>query len=203
MAAGLALVLCSPVLALAALAIVWESGFPVFFRQERVGQNGRIFQILKLRTMRTNQQGSLITASGDRRVTRVGALLRKYKLDEWPQLWNIVMGQMQFIGPRPELRPLVTPHDPLWREVLPLKPGLTDLATLVYRNEEEILAGRRDPQAAYRHEILPRKLALSAAYNQKRNAGTNLKLLALTVRYSLFPGGFEADTIRRIFLESE
>jgi lipopolysaccharide/colanic/teichoic acid biosynthesis glycosyltransferase len=200
---GAALVACSPILGLATVAIALESGLPVLFRQERVGKNGRIFPLLKLRSMRSNQKGLLITAAGDTRVTRVGAFLRKYKIDELPQFWNIVAGHMQFIGPRPELPVLVNDRNPLWREVLAVKPGLADVATLVYRNEEEILSCRTDPEAAYRQEILPEKLALSVAYQRTRNAWTDFRLLLLSVRYSFFPEGFEPETIRRTFVETE
>lgn len=201
--AGVSLVVCSPVLVGSALAIILESEFPVFFRQDRVGRHGRIFRLIKLRSMRNDPKGAMITAAGDARVTRVGAVLRKYKIDELPQLWNILVGDMHFIGPRPELPPLVDAADPLWRDVLSVRPGITDLATLVYRNEEDLLAGRDDPEFAYRYDILPRKLALSVQYRRTRNLWTDLKLVALTIRYSFVPRGFEAGAIRKIFLETE
>jgi lipopolysaccharide/colanic/teichoic acid biosynthesis glycosyltransferase len=201
--AGLALLGCSPVLGVAALAIVLESGLPVFFRQDRVGRHGKIFRLIKLRSMHNAHEGMLITAAGDRRVTRVGAVIRKYKIDELPQLWNVLAGDMHFIGPRPELPPLVNTGDPLWRAVLSGRPGITDLATLVYRNEEELLAQCEDPELAYRYRILPRKLTLSVQYRRTRNLWSDLKLLALTIRYSFFPRGFEASTVRKIFLETE
>jgi lipopolysaccharide/colanic/teichoic acid biosynthesis glycosyltransferase len=201
-AAGLALLLFAPILAFAGLAILLESGFPVIFRQERVGKNGKTFRLVKLRSMR-NDHGTLITAAGDARVTKVGTILRRYKLDELPQLWNILAGHMQFVGPRPEVPAMVNESDPLWHAVLAGKPGLTDLATLVYRHEEEILAHAADPDTAYRQEILPQKLALSLAYHHTRNLGTDLKLLLLSARYSFFPTGFQADTIKRAFLEAE
>src|SRR5262249_12582910 len=118
-------------------------------------------------------------------------------------LWNVLLGQMQFVGPRPELASFVDGQDPLWVSLLAGKPGLTDLATLVYRNEEEGLARHRDPVAAYRNEILPKKLALGMAYRRIRNLRSDLKLLWLTARYSFFPGGFQADTIRQAFVETE
>jgi lipopolysaccharide/colanic/teichoic acid biosynthesis glycosyltransferase len=206
--AALALLACSPVLAASALAIVLESGFPIFFCQERAGKTGKVFRLIKLRSMRTSRPGatitgSRITAAGDARVTRVGAFLRKYKFDELPQLWNILTGDMHFIGPRPELPPFVDSRDPLWRTVLAGKPGITDLATLVYRNEEEILAQSSDPESAYRREILPRKLALSVQYRRTRSLSSDLKLLALTVRYSFFPRGFEAAAVQKTFVETK
>jgi lipopolysaccharide/colanic/teichoic acid biosynthesis glycosyltransferase len=201
--AGLALLIFAPLVMVAALAIALESGFPVFFGQERVGKDGKAFRLFKLRSMRNDKRGTLITAAGDARVTRVGTILRRYKLDELPQLWNIVAGHMQFVGPRPEVPAMVNGADPLWHAVLAGKPGLTDLATLVYRHEEDILAHAADPDAAYRREVLPQKLALSIAYGRKRNLGTDLKLLWLSARYSFFPAGFQADTIKHTFLEAE
>src|SRR5471030_368440 len=159
--AAMALICFSPVLAIAAAAVLLETGRPVLFRQIRVGRAGEPFSIFKLPSMRVGEPGTSITAGLDPRVSRVGALLRKYKLDELPQLWNIMRGEMQFVGPRPELPSFVEPGNALWRAVLREKPGLTDLSTLVYRNEEDILARRSDPERAYREELLPRKLALN------------------------------------------
>ena len=191
----------SPVLALAATAILVETGRPILFRQTRVGRGGEPFSLLKLRSMRVGEPGSAITSGGDPRVSRVGALLRRYKLDELPQFWNIVRGDMQFVGPRPELPSFVEPGSALWRLVLREKPGITDLSTLVYRNEEDILARCADPERAYREELLPRKLALSAAYRRVRSLGADCKLLWLTARYSFLPYGFDPDRIIRTFLE--
>jgi len=202
-AAAAALVACSPILIIAGVCIVAESGWPVFFRQVRVGRNGRDFQLYKLRSMLVGKVGARITAGGDARVTRVGAFLRKYKFDELPQFWNIVRGDMQFIGPRPELPSLVNPEDSLWKAVLSEKPGLTDLSTLVHRNEEEILSGYSDPEWAYRAEILPLKLSLSARYLAKRDLSSDFKLLLLTARYSFFPSGFDAKRVLHSFAEDD
>jgi lipopolysaccharide/colanic/teichoic acid biosynthesis glycosyltransferase len=201
-AAAAGLLFCAPLLLLLALCTVLESGRPVLFRQTRVGRRGKKYDLLKLRSMHQGMPGSRITAGGDPRVTRVGAFLRKYKLDELPQLWNVMRGDMQLIGPRPELPSLVNPADPLWRAVLSEKPGLTDLSTLVYRNEEELLSRSCDPDRTYREEVLPRKLRLSAYYSQTRNLLSDCKLLFLTVRYSFFPSGFDASRIERRFLRN-
>jgi lipopolysaccharide/colanic/teichoic acid biosynthesis glycosyltransferase len=200
LAAAGALLCFSPVLAIAAAAVLLETGRPVLFRQTRVGRGGAPFSLFKLRSMRVGQPGSSITAGRDPRVSRVGALLRRYKLDELPQLWNIMRGEMQFVGPRPELPAFVEPADPLWRAVLREKPGLTDLSTLVYRNEEDILARRSDPERAYREELLPRKLALNASYRRVRTPGADFKLVLLTARYSFLPHGFDPDRIVKTFL---
>jgi lipopolysaccharide/colanic/teichoic acid biosynthesis glycosyltransferase len=200
-AAAAGLLACSPLLLIAAACTFIDSGWPIFFRQTRVGKNGMLFKLLKLRTMRSDVSGARITKRGDRRITRVGAFLRGYKIDELPQLWNILLGQMQFIGPRPELPSLVNPEDPIWRAVLSHKPGLTDLATLLYRNEEDLLTAYSDSDRAYREEILPKKLLLSTYYQQSRDLAADLKLLLLTARFSFFPAGFDPDLVMRLFVK--
>jgi lipopolysaccharide/colanic/teichoic acid biosynthesis glycosyltransferase len=157
-AAALGLVALAPVLVAVGIAVVIEDGWPWWFAQERIGRSGRPFRLLKFRSMRRANSGSLITARGDSRITRVGAVIRKYKLDELPQLWNVLKGEMDLIGPRPEVARYVEMNDPLWRGVLQVRPGITDLATLVYRNEEEILAQAEDPEQYYRQVVLPEKL---------------------------------------------
>ena len=199
--AAVALICFSPVLAIAAAAVLLETGRPILYRQTRVGRGGEPFLLLKLRSMRVSAPGSLLTAGGDPRISRVGAWLRRYKLDELPQLWNIMRGEMQFVGPRPEVPLFVEPGNALWRAVLREKPGLTDLSTLVYRNEEDILARCSDPERAYREELLPRKLALNAAYRRVRSLGADCKLVLLTARYSFLPYGFDPDRIVKTFLE--
>jgi len=196
-AAGLALLVCSPLLAAAGACSAIESGFPVLFRQRRVGKGGRTFTLVKLRSMRTGRGGSSITAAGDPRVTAVGAFLRKYKIDELPQLWNILAGDMQFVGPRPEVPSMVDADDPAWRAVLSEKPGLTDVSTLVYRHEERVLERYADLDRAYREIVLPDKLRLSARYLETRSLLSDCKLLALSAWYSFFPAGFDPDRILR------
>jgi len=128
--AGLSLLVCAPLLLFIAVAIWCEDGRPVLFRQVRIGRFGIEFELFKFRSMRRNQTGRVLTAEGDRRVTRSGRFLRKYKLDELPQLWNVVRGDMRLIGPRPEVPQFVALADPVWNAVLQVKPGITDLATL-------------------------------------------------------------------------
>jgi lipopolysaccharide/colanic/teichoic acid biosynthesis glycosyltransferase len=189
----------SPVLLAAALAVWLEDGRPVLFRHVRVGRNGRKFDLLKFRSMRDGAGGPAITAGGDPRVTRVGRILRRYKLDELPQLWNVVRGDMALVGPRPEAPDYVDANDPVWRAVLRARPGITDLATLIYRNEEEILAGADDPDRYYRQVLLPAKLALNLRYAASRTPLSDLRLLALTLRYSFLPSGFDPARIERAF----
>lgn len=185
-----------------AVAIVLESGRPVFFTQVRIGRDGRPFSLWKFRSMVTSNAGAQITSSGDKRITRVGRIIRKYKLDELPQLWNVLRGDMNLIGPRPEVPRYVNLDDPAWKAVLSVRPGITDLATLVYRNEEEILASAADSEQCYREKVLPEKLNLNREYLRCRTFGTDLKLLGLTVLYSFAPGGFEAAEIKTRILSN-
>lgn len=196
--AAAALVAALPVLAVAAACLAIESGFPVLFRQVRLGRGGKPFTLLKLRSMRAGAKGPDITAGEDPRITRVGAFLRKYKIDELPQLWNVLKGDMQLIGARPEVPSMVDHGDPLWQAVLSEKPGLSDVATLVYRSEQELLAQFTDPDRAYREEILPQKLRLSAAYMSRRSLAADCRLLMLTVRYSLLPSNFDQARILKL-----
>jgi len=193
------LLLASPALLLLSIAILVESGPPVFFLQRRVGQHGRSFQIIKLRSMNSSLAGPDVTAGGDVRVTHIGIWLRKYKLDELPQLWNIVAGQMSFIGPRPEVPRFVDAENSLWQEILASKPGLTDLSSLVYRDEERLLSDYQDIETGYRTQILPQKLALSALYLKRRSLVSDCQLLLWTVHYSLFPDRFHANRVKAKF----
>lgn len=194
-AAGL--VVASPVMAASALAVALEDGLPVLFRQTRVGRNGKPFVMLKFRSMRMATAGSAVTASGDSRVTRAGRLLRKYKLDELPQLWNVFKGDMSLIGPRPEVPRFVDLNEPLWRTVLSVRPGITDVASLRYRHEEGMLEGAADPEAHYRTVILPEKLRLAAQGVERQSAGHDFKVLVYTVLCSFFPGRFNEARVAK------
>jgi lipopolysaccharide/colanic/teichoic acid biosynthesis glycosyltransferase len=200
-AAAAGLVLLFPVWLAAAAAIALEGSGPVLFRQTRVGQGGRLFQLLKFRSMRAGLAGSRITAGGDARITRVGRVLRRYKLDELPQLWNVLRGDMSLVGPRPEIPGFVDPQDPAWNTVLEVKPGITDVASLVYRNEEEILAGAADPERYYRETVLPAKLAMNIRYLRAASFRLDLKVILWTVRYSFFPAGFDTDRVKCFFFD--
>jgi len=194
--AGLLLLL--PALIAFAFIILWDDGFPCIFRQTRVGRNGKPFLIWKFRTMRVATIGNPITQAGDRRITRVGAWLRRLKLDELPQLVNVLKGDMSLIGPRPEVPEFVQEDDPLWKAVLAVRPGITDVASLLYRDEEAILSAFEDPCASYRETILPAKLRLNVAYLNSRNTWRDLKLIWLTVRYSLFPESLDRNRVAGI-----
>ncbi|MEM8960393.1 MAG: sugar transferase [Acidobacteriota bacterium] len=181
-AAALALWFAAPVLVVIAVLIKASSPGPVLFRQERVGRHGRPFTLLKFRSMRTGHRGLLVTAAGDGRITPIGALLRTTKLDELPTLWHVVRGEMSLVGPRPEVPRYVDLDNPLWREVLAARPGITDPVTLRLRNEEELLATVEDDRDTwYRDVLAPWKLRGYADYQRRRSALTDLVVLVDTL----------------------
>jgi len=186
--AATALTILSPLFAAIAVAVVAGSGLPVFFKQKRVGQSGKQFWLIKFRTMRSGKKGPSITARGDSRVTSVGRSLRKFKLDELPQLWNVVRGEMGLVGPRPEVPQFVDMNNPVWQSVLRAKPGITDPASIAFRNEEEILAEAADPIAFYENNVLPAKLALNLEYLEKKSFSRDLLVIAQTARCAILPG---------------
>lgn len=181
---SLGLLLLAPVLACIALAIKLDSPGPVFFRQERVGRHGVPFHIHKFRTMRHNPAGSglQITVGADSRITRVGHLLRGSKLDELPQLIDVWVGRMSLVGPRPEV-PRYVAHYPLAlrEKVLSVRPGITDIASIEYRDESTVLAHAADPEHAYIHEVLPHKLALAATYVDQASVWLDIQLIWRTI----------------------
>ena len=196
--ASVGLVFLAPVFAGLGLWILLDDGPPVFFRQTRVGRKGRSFVIWKFRTMSASASGGSITAAGDRRVTRAGTWLRRLKLDELPQLFNVLRGDMSLIGPRPEVPEYVQLDSVLWQAVLQVRPGITDLATLIHRDEEEILGAAGDPNTFYRETVLPAKLRLNLAYLRSRSCWQDLRLILLTIRYSFFPGAFDREHVRQV-----
>jgi lipopolysaccharide/colanic/teichoic acid biosynthesis glycosyltransferase len=179
-------ILFSPVFAAAALLKSICDGRPILFCQTRVGMRGRPFRIMKFRTMRTKAEGAAITASGGHRVRAAGAWLRRLKIDEVPQLVNVLVGDMSLIGPRPEVPEFVDHDDSLWREVLGVRPGITDLASLTFQDEEAILGAAANPAVDYRSVILPERLRLNLHYQRLRLLWRDLKLLWMTGRYSFF-----------------
>jgi lipopolysaccharide/colanic/teichoic acid biosynthesis glycosyltransferase len=193
--ASVALLFLLPVAGLVAIAILIEDGGPVLFRQTRVGRGGILFQILKFRSMRIRSTGAEITVANDPRVTRVGRFLRRLKLDELPQLWNVIRGDMSLVGPRPEVPRYVDFGSSAWQTVLAVRPGITDFASLVYRDEERLLFGQADSEAHYRQVILPAKLKLNIDYIRRQSAWLDLKLMFWTARYSFFPFGFDPNLI--------
>jgi lipopolysaccharide/colanic/teichoic acid biosynthesis glycosyltransferase len=179
------LVLFSPLMLLIAIAIKLDSPGPVFFRQERVGLHGRLFRIHKFRTMvdRAEQQGRQITVGQDARITRVGSWIRDRRLDELPQLIDVLNGDMSIVGPRPEVPRYVAMYAPEVRDkVLSVRPGITDPAALAFRNEAELLARAQDPEREYVEVIMPRKLEHAMAYAERASAWTDLVLIGRTLR---------------------
>lgn len=187
---SLGLLVLAPVLLLIALCVKLDSPGPVMFRQERVGRFGQPFRIHKFRTMRhvanlgagQPSQGLQITVGADRRITRVGGFLRASKLDELPQLLDVWLGDMSLVGPRPEV-PRYVAHYPaaLRDKVLSVRPGITDIASIEYRDESTVLARAADPEQAYIHEVLPHKLALAAQYVDQSSLWLDVRLIARTV----------------------
>ena len=181
------LLILSPLLLLIAILVKLMDKGPVIFLQRRIGQYGRPFWICKFRTMVVDAEkhGPSVTKAGDQRVTWVGKILRKTKLDELPQLWNVLRGEMSFVGPRPEVPRYVARYTPEQREVLNLKPGITDLATLEFRNEEELLRNVADTEKFYVEYCLPKKIELNVKYNRHANLWQDTQII---VR-SLLPFG--------------
>lgn len=182
LAAAFGLVVLSPVLLVATLAILFADGWPVLFFHERIGKNGREFMLAKFRTMkkRMGAKVGVFEAGSSARVTRVGRILRRTKVDELPQLWNVLKGDMSIVGPRPEVRKWTMVYADRWALVHTVKPGITDPASIAYRNEEQLLAAAADPEAAYRNEILPRKLDLYERYVETRSFSRDLGLIIRT-----------------------
>lgn len=182
-AALLGLLILSPFFLIVALLIKLDSAGPVFFLQERVGINGSIFKLFKFRTMVTDAyKGAAITVGKrDSRITRVGSFLRKFKLDELPQLINVVLDEMSLVGPRPEVKRFVDLYSTEQREVLSIKPGITDYASIQFRNENELLEGKPDPIDFYIREIMPVKLKLNLEYIKNRSFLGDLGIIFKTV----------------------
>ncbi|MDD7885810.1 sugar transferase [Flavivirga sp. 57AJ16] len=172
-----------PFLILIALLIKLDSKGPVLFVQGRVGKNNIDFNIFKFRTMRVQSQGKglLTLGNNDSRITKMGYFLRRYKIDEFPQLINILKGDMSFVGPRPELRYYVNFYSESDMEIFTVRPGITGLASLKYRNEVELLKAAKNPEDFFINTIIPDKLKYNKAYIRKRNFFFDLKIIAITI----------------------
>lgn len=178
-----ALAVLWPLLLLIALAIWIDDPGPVFYRQVRVGRNGKTFRIFKFRSMvmDADKKGLAITVGRDSRITRVGAVLRKTKLDELAQLLNVLFGQMSFVGPRPEVPKYVELYTPYQRQVLLVRPGITDYASIAYRNENDLLAGAPNPEAMYIEQIMPDKIELNMKYLREISPLADIRLILKTI----------------------
>ena len=182
-ASSLGLLCLSPLFLVLAVWIKCDSKGPVFYRQVRVGRNNKDFRLYKFRSMRPDSDKlGLITVGGrDPRVTRSGYYIRKYKLDEFPQLINVLLGDMSLVGPRPEVRKYVDMYTPEQMHILDVRPGITSLASLTYRNENDILAAAEDPDRAYIEQVMPDKLAIDLQYVDKASLTTDIKLIFKTL----------------------
>lgn len=180
---ALGLLVLSPLLVVLAVWVKLSDFGPVFYRQVRVGLGGKPFRIWKFRSMVVNadQMGLAVTSGNDPRITRVGRLLRKTKLDELPQLWNVFVGEMSFVGPRPEVPRYVDRYTPEQREILKLKPGITDLATLEFRDEEDLLKAQGDVEKFYLEVCVPRKIELNLRYARQASLARDVWIILQTL----------------------
>lgn len=179
----LGLILLVPLLLIIAFLIKSESKGPIFFRQSRVGENNVDFKIFKFRTMYvgSDKKGLLTVGDRDPRVTKVGFFLRKYKLDELPQLINVLLGHMSFVGPRPEVRHYVNYYSEGYLNILSVKPGITDYASIYFRNEVELLKASNDPENYYIDVILPKKITLNKKYIENKNLLIDIRIILKTL----------------------
>jgi lipopolysaccharide/colanic/teichoic acid biosynthesis glycosyltransferase len=197
-ASGFGLFILSPMLLVIAVLVKLDSRGPVFYRGLRVGLFGKPFRILKFRTMVESAEttGTASTPEDDRRITRFGHFLRKYKLDELPQLFNVFMGQMSLVGPRPQVLWAVERYTLDERAVLNVRPGITDYASLRFREEGEILRGSTDPDRDYFEKIHPEKMRLCLEYVRKRSVWLDFQILAKTLAVVIFRPGSSGAAMR-------
>src|ERR1035437_1659267 len=178
------IIILLPFFFLFAILIIFDSGFPVIYSQTRVGRNGINFSLLKFRTMKkdSEKQGLLTVGEKDSRITNSGYFLRKYKIDELPQLFNVLTGNMSLVGPRPEVRKYVEMYNTEQKKVLLVKPGITDYASIEYANENAILSTSQNPEELYTKEVMPAKLKLNLKYIADQSFFTDLKIIFSTLR---------------------
>jgi lipopolysaccharide/colanic/teichoic acid biosynthesis glycosyltransferase len=177
------LIVLFPFLVVISILVKINDGGPIFYRSKRIGQNFKTFYLLKFRTMVVNAEklGPLVTTGGDQRVTRIGKFLRSSKLDELPQLWNVLKGDLSLVGPRPEVEEYVSYYKEDYKEILKVKPGITDYAAIQFSNEEEILASFDDVEKAYIKDILPRKIKLYKTFLNETGFFTDIKIIFRTL----------------------
>ena len=176
------LIILLPLILIILLLILFDSGKPVFFRQERIGKAGKNFKIFKFRTMkRYTAKEDGITLANDARITKIGMFLRRYRLDEIPQLFNIIKGEMSFVGPRPDLSKYYVTNDYAHMCVLLIKPGVTGNATLKFKDEDKILAQSENPEKTYKEEIFPEKIRLNIEYIKQLSISYDLKIIFRTI----------------------
>jgi len=180
---ALGLILLSPLFLVLAIAIATDSPGGIFYRQTRVGKNGHPFRIFKFRSMRSgsDKKGQLTVGSTDQRITRTGRFIRKHKLDEFPQLINVLKGDMSLVGPRPEVPKYVAMYNDEQKKVLSVRPGITDYASIEYANENDLLSSSSNPEKTYIDEVMPAKLELNKKYISEAGLRTDIKLIFRTL----------------------
>jgi len=178
------LILISPLFILISLLIIFSDGWPVFYVQERVGRGGKLFGLVKFRTMYkdADKKGLLTVGDRDPRVTKVGYFLRKYKLDELPQFWNVLKGDMSVVGPRPEVKKYVDLYTEEQRKILELRPGITDWASIKFSNESEILSKYENPEEVYIKEVMQEKMGYYIKYLNERSLIQDILIILYTIR---------------------
>ena len=177
------LMILFPFMLIIAIFIKLDSKGPIFFRQVRVTKNGREFKIFKYRTMRVgSDKYSQITVGKDNRITKIGAFLRKYKLDEIPQLINVLLGDMSLVGPRPEVPKYVALYTDEQKEILKVRAGITDYASIEFSDENDLLASEEDPEKAYIEKVMPKKIELNKKYISEISMLTDIKIILITIK---------------------
>ena len=177
------LIILLPFMLIIAILIKFDSKGPIFFKQIRVTKGGREFKILKYRTMRVgSDKYSQITVGKDERITKIGSFLRKYKLDEIPQLINVLIGDMSLVGPRPEVPKYVALYTDEQKEILKVRAGITDYASIEFSDENDLLASEEDPEKAYIEKIMPKKIELNKKYLSETSVLTDIRIILLTIK---------------------
>ena len=172
----------TPLFVIISLLIKLDSNGPIFFIQRRIGKNGKIFHLIKFRSMRVNKSDkNTISIKGDNRITNIGSFLRKYKLDEFPELWNVLVGEMSFVGPRPDVPGYADKLQGSDREILNLRPGITGMASLKYINEEEILSKKKNPKKYNDEVIFPDKVRINREYYLNQSIWLDIKIIFATI----------------------
>ncbi|MEI8279404.1 MAG: sugar transferase [Bacteroidota bacterium] len=181
----LGLIILSPILLTLSIWVKLSSKGPILYKQIRIGRNGKEFKLMKFRSMfmDADKRGLLITVGGrDPRITNVGYILRKYKLDELPQLWNVLIGEMSIVGPRPEVKRYVDLYTPEQRMILRVRPGITDFASIEYRNENELLENQIDPERYYIDHIMPAKILINQVFIDSPTVANYFRAIFLTIK---------------------
>lgn len=183
------LILLSPIFVIVAIAIKIDSKGPIFYRQQRIGKNGVKFSLLKFRSMFTesDKKGLITIGNNDSRITSIGRFIRKYKIDELPQLINVLNGSMSLVGPRPEVSIYVELYNDYQRKVLSIKPGITDFASIYFKNENEILESKKNPEEYYIKYLIPQKIRLNLIYIKNYNIKTYFLIIFKTIKSVFLP----------------